>query len=192
MDYLPGDGGAEAESLMYGTNSPLSYVPMYGSAQNPAGALALPGRLSLIRCSCPRAASQRSFCARSYYIREWRQPDAARLFLLRHPPVKMLWRHAYICTCLKASVNTHGCLAGMTLFGRSANVLTYVIVRTIVYFITDPAFVRLRCGSWMTAGDAALPLTQRQMSRATQAAMHNRLTRPSLLRQSHMANFACV
>ncbi len=38
MDYLPGDGGAEAEALMYGVSPPLYYVPMYGSAQNPAGA----------------------------------------------------------------------------------------------------------------------------------------------------------
>ena len=37
VDYLPGDGGAEVESLIYGVNPPLSYVPMYGSAQNPAG-----------------------------------------------------------------------------------------------------------------------------------------------------------
>ena len=36
VDYLSGDG-AQLESLTYGTNPSLSYVPMYGSAQNPAG-----------------------------------------------------------------------------------------------------------------------------------------------------------
>ena len=40
----------------------------------------------------------------------------------------------------------------MTLLGRSANVLTYAVVRAIVYFITDPAFVQLRCGACARAG----------------------------------------
>ena len=37
VDYLPGDGGALVESLVYGVSAPLPHVPMYGSRQNPAG-----------------------------------------------------------------------------------------------------------------------------------------------------------
>ena len=39
MDYLVGGGGALVESMVYRTSAPLAYVPMYGSGQNPAGAI---------------------------------------------------------------------------------------------------------------------------------------------------------
>ena len=37
MDYLPGDGGATTEAMLYMHTVPLAYVPAYGTGSLPAG-----------------------------------------------------------------------------------------------------------------------------------------------------------
>ena len=145
MDYLPGDGGALSEGLIYSVNLPFSYVPMYGSNLNPAGEqwrqLSLRFSVPVLTLCCnlmhvpfcgPEVAQGiHTYCLSSYPLLLELQTFTARSCVDMH--------------MLPASCNPY--CAGMTLFGRAGNVLMYAVAKALQVFMTDPSYLRLRCGS---------------------------------------------